>query len=89
MMTVDRWVREAEGTFDIMFLDPPYADENIEDTLVGIYHGGLLDPDGLLVLEHAARSTPPQPDGCLALTRTQKYGDSSLSFYEWPAGSTD
>jgi 16S rRNA G966 N2-methylase RsmD len=35
---------------------------------------------GIVVLEHAARVTPPQPTG-LALTRTVTSGDSALSFY--------
>jgi hypothetical protein len=34
----------------------------------------------VVVLEHAARVTPPAPAG-LALTRTVKSGDSALTFY--------
>ncbi len=37
-------------------------------------------PDGIVVLEHASRVTPPAPAG-LALTRTVKSGDSALTFY--------
>lgn len=85
VMTVDRWVNDACETFDVMFLDPPYADETIAETLIAIHRAELLDPDGLLVLEHATRSAAPQPENCLELTRTRKYGDSSLSFYKFPA----
>ena len=35
---------------------------------------------GIVILEHASRVTPPQPDG-LTLTRTVKSGDSALTFY--------
>lgn len=81
VMTVDRWLRDTLETFDIMFLDPPYEYDNIGEILAGIGHAGLIDPAGLLVLEHAGRSDPPQPENCFGLTRTQKYGDSALSFY--------
>ena len=41
---------------------------------------GSAPPDGIVILEHASRVTPPQPDG-LTLTRTVKSGDSALTFY--------
>jgi len=41
----------------------------------------LLAPDGLIVLEHARRQTPPETAGRLARSRLLRSGDSSLSFY--------
>ena len=41
---------------------------------------GSAPRTGIVILEHASRVTPPQPDG-LTLTRTVKSGDSALTFY--------
>ena len=66
------------GPFDIVVLDPPYdftdLDEAVRDA------AGQRAADGIVILEHALRVTPPQPDG-LTLTRTVKSGDSALTFY--------
>ena len=66
------------GPFDLVFLDPPYD----YDRLAGVVGdaGRQRAAGGLVVLEHASRVPPPQPDG-LALTRTVISGDSALSFY--------
>jgi 16S rRNA (guanine966-N2)-methyltransferase len=71
------------GPFDIVVLDPPYdytaLDEAVRDAL------GQRAAGGLVVLEHASRVTPPQPNSFgetqLTLTRTVTSGDSALSFY--------
>lgn len=66
------------GPFDIIVLDPPYEYAALEEA---VRQAGLQKAaDGIVVLEHASRVTPPAPAG-LALTRTVKSGDSALSFY--------
>ncbi len=66
------------GPFDIVVLDPPYdypaLDDAVRDAASQRADGGLV------ILEHASRVTPPQPDG-LTLTRTVTSGDSALTFY--------
>lgn len=66
------------GPFDIIVLDPPYEYAKLEDAVQQA--GTQRATDGIVVLEHASRATPPAPAG-LALTRTVKSGDSALSFY--------
>lgn len=48
---VVRWVRQASGKFDLVFIDPPY--EGIERTAEDLFEGcaGLVAPDGLLLFE--------------------------------------
>ena len=64
--------------FDIIVLDPPYEYPTLADAVTQA--GTQRAADGIVVLEHASRVTPPAPAG-LALTRTVKSGDSALSFY--------
>jgi 16S rRNA (guanine966-N2)-methyltransferase len=66
------------GPFDIIILDPPYDYAQLDDAVRNA--AAQRATDGIVILEHAARVTPPQPEG-LALTRTVKSGDSALSFY--------
>ena len=68
------------STFDIVVLDPPYGDA-VED-LDAL--GSIVATGGVLVLEHASRSTTPDAIGPLARTRDLVSGDSALSFYAWP-----
>ena len=81
--TVERALQRpvAGGPFDIIVLDPPYDYVALEDA---VRHAGeQRAADGVVVLEHASRVTPPAPEQLagLALTRTVKSGDSALTFY--------
>ena len=72
--------------FDIVFLDPPYT-STARDAVM-LQAAAHVAEDGVLVLEHAHRETPPPSVGALHLARTLRQGDSSLAFYRWaPAGA--
>ena len=66
------------GPFDIIVLDPPYDYAHLDAAVANA--ATQRAADGIVILEHAMRVTPPQPAG-VALTRTVKSGDSALSFY--------
>ena len=66
------------GPFDLIVLDPPYDFTHMEQVLIGAAEQRA--PGAILVLEHASRAVPPQPAG-LAISRTVRSGDSSLTFY--------
>ena len=68
----------AGGPFDIIVLDPPYDYADLESTVASA--ATQRAEGGIVILEHAARVTPPQPDG-ITLTRTVTSGDSALTFY--------
>jgi 16S rRNA (guanine966-N2)-methyltransferase len=78
---VERALLKIEGPFAIVFLDPPYADVPTPG-FSGILAraAALLGPGGALVLEHASPDDPPEIPG-LALDRTRRYGDTSVSLY--------
>ena len=68
------------GTFDLVFLDPPY-DVSTLDAILG-EAAAVVAPGGLIVLEHSRRRTdvPANAHG-LVRTRTLTAGDSALAFY--------
>jgi 16S rRNA (guanine966-N2)-methyltransferase len=67
------------ATFDIVFLDPPYDAGELETVVAAAV--SRVAPDGVVVLEHASRRTPPAAPVTARLTRTLTSGDSALSFY--------
>jgi 16S rRNA (guanine966-N2)-methyltransferase len=78
---VEREVERLDGTFDLIFADPPYADVRgpaFSSMLAKV--AAHLAQDGLLVLEHAASdASPTLPD--LEISRSRRYGDTALSLY--------
>lgn len=66
------------GPFDIIVLDPPYDYAHLDAAVANA--ASQRAEGGIVVLEHASRVVPPQPDG-VTLTRTVTSGDSALTFY--------
>lgn len=64
--------------FDVVLLDPPY--DQLPETIVEAA-GGVVAPDGILVLEHARRQETPERTTRLARVRQITSGDSALSLY--------
>jgi 16S rRNA (guanine966-N2)-methyltransferase len=75
--------RNETETWDIIFLDPPYA-SNYFDVLQYFNHEKVpfLAEDGILIVEHPTKAVMPDSIGELRRWRLLKQGDSSLSFYE-------
>ena len=69
----------GHGDCDLVFLDPPYDDGDLQSVLrVAATHAM---PSGLIVLEHRRSRESPPEEGSLVRTRVLLSGDSSLSFY--------
>ncbi len=76
----DAVTRLGGQVFDLIILDPPYADTAAAEALDAAQ--ALAAATTRVVVEHAMRHAPPAERGGLRLTRTVKAGDSALSFYE-------
>lgn len=75
--------KRKRESWDIIFFDPPYADDYLRAfELIGSHAESLLNADGLLIVEHDKRKVLPDRIGSLQRTRILKQGDSALSFYE-------
>ena len=68
--------------FDIIFADPPYDTDELSPLLHEILVSDILDPKGILVIEHNAKASIPETEGSLQLARTKVYGNTQLSWYE-------
>jgi 16S rRNA (guanine966-N2)-methyltransferase len=70
--------------FDLVFVDPPYA-EGPEEALARLAAAGIVAPGGRVVAEHDRRRPPPDRAGLLSRTDRRTFGDTAVSFYE-PTG---
>lgn len=78
-------VRGLRGPFDAIFLDPPYDDlVSLAATLDALADASLLSDTGVVVLEQAAETTPPQQVGPLPLRDSRKHGRTRVSLYASP-----
>lgn len=69
--------------FDIIFLDPPFADVAAYlAVLQKIATGGLLSPDGIVIAQHDIRVSLPDQLQTLTRYRLHPIGDNALSFYQ-------
>jgi 16S rRNA (guanine966-N2)-methyltransferase len=79
---VAKALTSLSGTFDIVFLDPPYSlHKDYEETLNTLGRGKLLSPDAIVVAEHEKRYTPPEDCGNLHCYRRLVQGEIAMSFY--------
>jgi 16S rRNA (guanine966-N2)-methyltransferase len=74
--SVARFLASDASPYDVVFIDPPYADP-VADTLSALATGWLA-ADAVVCVERATRdSAPTWPDGIETL-RSRRYGDSTL-----------
>lgn len=66
---------------NVIFLDPPYSKGFIEPTLEAIFSYNILQPDGIVVVEHNIREGVSNSVHKLKKYRTNRYGDIAVSFY--------
>ncbi len=74
-------LRREAARFDLVFLDPPYRLDTAP-ACQGLHEAGLLLPEALVVIEHAAASRPEPGEG-YRLTDRRKYRDTEISFYRY------
>ena len=69
----------VQGTFDLIFMDPPYNEPSGEDLLLKL--GALLAEGGYVVYEHSSRYNPPQRPEGLNLVERRVYGDTAIALF--------
>jgi 16S rRNA (guanine966-N2)-methyltransferase len=68
--------------FAVAFLDPPYDSPRTEPALAALGEGAVLDAGAVVVLQHAAKTPPADAVGVLRVTRTRKFGETALTFFQ-------
>jgi 16S rRNA (guanine966-N2)-methyltransferase len=74
---------KAVAPYDVVYVDPPYADP-VDAVLAMLVAGGWLTDAAVVVVERATRDTPPAWPRGLVLDRSRRYGDTTLWYGRRP-----
>jgi 16S rRNA (guanine966-N2)-methyltransferase len=69
--------------YDLIIMDPPYADPHLIETLERIGRSPLVESATVLAIGHWPRVTLPERAGRLRQLRERCHGDSCFSIYEY------
>ncbi len=69
------------ASFDLIFLDPPYAQGLAEQALIEIEDIRLLSNDGIICVETGVSEVLSEDTGSLQRIDQRRYGTIMVSFY--------
>jgi 16S rRNA (guanine966-N2)-methyltransferase len=81
-MPVALYLHRQESPYDLVILDPPYADPEIVPTLGRVGDSRLVQSGSIVVVGHSPRVALPDALGRLTRLRHRCHGDSCFSIYE-------
>ncbi|WP_077211414.1 16S rRNA (guanine(966)-N(2))-methyltransferase RsmD [Bacillus dakarensis] len=74
---------KRELAFDYIFLDPPYAKQQLKDILETVDSHSLLKENGVIVCEHGTDVKLPAVVGRLQQVKSETYGIITISIYTY------
>ncbi|QIC05708.1 16S rRNA (guanine(966)-N(2))-methyltransferase RsmD [Brevibacillus sp. 7WMA2] len=69
--------------FDLVFLDPPYAKQKLEQEIEQLQQLHMVATDAWIVTEHDAKLTLPEQIGMCEQYRCSTYGDTRVTIYRY------
>jgi 16S rRNA (guanine(966)-N(2))-methyltransferase RsmD len=66
-------------SINVCYIDPPYKSDFYIPALEQV--DSIMNPDGIIILEHSRRDGMPQSIGELVKQRDRKYGNTIISIY--------
>ena len=72
------FLKHSVNKYDLVFADPPYDLEEIEAIPDQVFAAGLMDVEGLLILEHSSRCRFEQHPN---FSQHRQYGSVNFSFF--------
>jgi 16S rRNA (guanine966-N2)-methyltransferase len=76
---LERFVQTGRS-FDLIFCDPPYNQGLIQIVLEKIAKNSILNPEGILIVEHSKHEKIIDEWDKLQLRRVERYGETLISF---------
>ncbi|GIO06319.1 methyltransferase [Brevibacillus reuszeri] len=83
-MDADKAIRtlaKRNQKFDLVFLDPPYANQRIVEEISLLQEFGMLTDGAWIVAEHDVGDKFPDEIGKCLKTREATYGDTAVTLY--------
>ncbi|PYZ93262.1 16S rRNA (guanine(966)-N(2))-methyltransferase RsmD [Salipaludibacillus keqinensis] len=72
-------IHRKERKFDLIFLDPPYAKQQLKQEISFIDEHDLLVDGGVIVLEHTSKLSLSDHGTSYSLDREESYGDTTVT----------
>ncbi len=76
-----RYLSTAREKFDIIFLDPPYAEKSLENALRKISEIDILSDGGIIICERPKEKVLPPEVGGLLCSKDYNYGKTAVNLY--------
>jgi 16S rRNA (guanine966-N2)-methyltransferase len=76
------FITRQQKPYDVIFLDPPYADPEIPNVLRQLAASSLIQSGTIVAIGHSPRVELPDDIGRLGRLRLRCHGDSCFSIYE-------
>jgi 16S rRNA (guanine966-N2)-methyltransferase len=80
--TATAFIARQGEPYDVIFLDPPYADPEIPNVLRQLAASSLIQSGTIVAIGHSPRVELPDDIGRLGRLRLRCHGDSCFSIYE-------
>lgn len=80
-MDAERALEQVSGGFDLIFLDPPYAKEQIVADIEKMAERALFSEDVMVVCETDKAVELPEEIACLGIWKEKIYGISKVTVY--------
>ena len=80
-MDAERALEQVSGEFDLIFLDPPYAKEQIVSDIEKMAEKELFSGDVMVVCETDKAVELPEEIACLGIWKEKIYGISKVTVY--------
>ena len=80
-MEAERALEQVGGTFDLVFLDPPYAKEQIVADIEKMAERNLFSQEIMVVCETDKSVELPEEIACLGIWKEKVYGISKVTVY--------
>ena len=86
-MPVQRFIDAAREPYDFVIMDPPYADDDIQEVIERLSASAAVNDGTVLLLGHAPYLKLPEQVGRFVRIRHRCHGDSCFSVFEVPVES--
>jgi len=80
--SVNKAVAFLTSSYDIIFLDPPYSDLSVSDSIETLTKSSLVGENCTIVLCHANRLSVNSDYDGVHLVEQRRYGDTVVSLYQ-------
>lgn len=80
-MDANKAIGVVKGPFDLVFLDPPYAKEEIVKNITDLEEAGLLSEDVMIVCETDKSVDLPEKISNFGIWKQKTYGISKVTVY--------